>query len=208
MKKTLVGITIALVLAVSCAGVSRADSGSFPVSVVMPAASAVSFTASEILVNDPDDLNDDTWVTGSHPTSLVFGTLVWNAAYSIFRPERYFAIDLGASQGGGTVTNISFSYTQGNNPNAGTGRGGLDKKATLKVVKAVYKSADVAVSALTELGSVATLGTFTNTSFTGGWPRVYVGINDGADVNLGEPFTVQDVDGPYSGTLMISASLL
>ena len=203
MKKFLLTMAVAVCLVSVSAGLAMADSATFGVSVTMPAATGVTFQATEIEA-------DGTW-TDIHPTSLNFGTLEYDSTYGIFRPTKYFVIDLGVEGGGGTVTDVSFSYTEGINPNdaAGNGRGGLGKKGTLTVTKGVYQSDDVVLSPVTPLEDVAALGTFTAaTHFSGGWPRAYVGINDGANPAVGEPFTTDDVADDYLGTLTVTAVIL
>lgn len=210
MKKTFLIAVGACILAIVFVGSAMANK-TLSVSADIPLSTSVTYVITEIS-------EDGEW-TDNHPGGLNFGTLKFRPLYSIFTPERYFAIDMGAAVGGvGKPNNISFTYTEGNNPNAttGSGRGGLGKKGTLSVTKAGLDGdgnpvADVPVAGPTMLSTVASLGTLTKVQFVNGWPRVYVGIYDGASGVLkdagAEVFTADDAAGTYSGILQITATI-
>jgi len=200
MKKTLLAITMTVSLVAAFAVSALADSETFIVSVEMPSAQSVNFIATEIDA-------DGTWATTPLPsTTMDFGLLEYKAGLGIFLPDKYFAIDL-AADGSGDVTNITVSYddTTQTNPNdaAGNGRGGLEKKGTVKMVEARYQQADLPVGDLKAFED-ADYKTFVSGDFAnGGWPRIYVGISDGT---VGEPFTSADAVGTYEGELTVTAT--
>lgn len=202
MKKTFLFIVGTCLLAIVFAGSAKAET--FAVSAEIPLSSSVTYTVTELLANG-------TW-TDNHPAGLNFGILGFDSEFGIFKPVRYFAIDIGVATGGvGKPNNIQFSYLEINNPNttAGNGRGGLAKKGTVTVTKAVLEGDEVVVAGPKMLGAVATFGTLTKAQFVNGWPRVYVGINDGGNDDLtdagAEVFTAEDAAGTYLGSLTITA---
>lgn len=208
MRKDVLTIMLVALIALTMVGAaSAADTQNFAVSANVPAASGITFQVTEILANG-------TW-TSNHPASLSFGTLQFDTTNNIFRPTKYFAIDLGVTTGGaGQPDNIQFVYTDGaNDPNsvAGNGRGALGQKATLKVVKATAANVDYAVSSLVLLNNVTSIGSLDQSSFLGGWPRAYIGLYDGSDATLNaagwEVFTPADAPGDYLGVLEITATV-
>lgn len=215
MKKRLVLMVLALFAVLVISGIDAANSETFFVSASVPKASGVVFTVTEIAA-------DGTWPEedAPHPSDLIFGTLEFDPDDGIFRPLRYFAIDLGVTDGGvGSPDSVQVSYVDAiSNPNlvAGNGRGGLGKKATLQVTKAVLNNPDVPIGNPVILNNVASIGTLSKSNFAGGWPRLYVGIYDGNNDPDGngidnfddtgwEVFTTQDAHGHYTGTLTVSA---
>lgn len=205
MKKTFLLVVGACFLAVVFAGQAMA-SKSFAVSAVIPLSTTINYEVTEILANG-------TWTT-NHPAGLNFGNLLYDTDNGIFTPARYFAIDMGVA-GAGKPTNIQFAYTEGSNPNvtAANGLGGLGKKATLSLTKAVLDDADVLIAGPALISSASTLGTFTKSQFVGGWPRVYIGMWNGKDTLThgaanAEVFTGDDAAGTYTGILQITATVL
>ena len=205
MKKIAALLMMVAIVAMG-ADLSWANSQNFAVSATVPLASGVTFTVTEIQANG-------TW-TQNHPNDLDFGTLDYDPENKIFRPTKYFAIDIGVIENGaGQPDNISFAYTEGANPNqaALNDRGGLGKKATVDVVKSTVENIDTAVKDKVLISQVASLGTIGKASFTNGWPRVYVGMYDGSSTALNEAgwevFTVLDAPGNYIGTLQITATV-
>jgi hypothetical protein len=205
MKKISLIVVGLCVLALVFAGSALANK-SLAVSADVPLSTTLTYTVTEILANGD-------W-TDNHPAGLIFGTLKFDSEFGIFTPIRYFAIDMGVAVGGvGKPNNIQFSYSEGNNPNvaAATGLGGLGKKGTITVTKAVLDGDDVLIAGPKMLSQAATFGTLTKTQFIGGWPRIYVGINDGGNADLNdagaEVFTADDAAGTYNGILQITATI-
>ena len=205
MKKTgLLTMVFAVGFIFVAANAGMADSENFAVSANVPFASGVTFTVTEISAAG-------VW-SDTHPANLDFGKLGYDSTYKIFRPTKYFAIDIGVALGGaGKPDSVQFEYADLANPNeeAANGLGGLGKKATLQVVKAKLVGADTIVGDKVLLSGAASLGTLSKTNFVDGWPRAYVGLYDGVDATLNaagwEVFTADDAPGDYMGNLKITA---
>jgi len=176
-----------------------ADQGSFGINVNIQKSSAIQFVVSRV--------QGSTWTPATN--ALNFGQLLYDSVNGIFYSPFYYAIDIGTTgDGAGQPDDISFSYTPGTNPNQGTALGGLDVKGSLTVVKTDGDNDTVINKVL--LGKVAGIGTLDKSQFTGGWPRLYVGIFNGdPDNSTGdddeEVFSPADNPGDYSGILLVTA---
>jgi len=206
MRKLFLTLAVIVGFSAMVIGTTIALANNFTVTANIPRASGVTYTITEISVADG-------W-TDNHPTELNFGELDYDPLYGRFKPLRYFAIDLGVTAGGaGQPDNIQFAYDDLANPNAdvANGRGGLGKKGTASVTKAVLDDDDVPVKSAVLLSQVASFGTLDKSSFVGGWPRVYIGLYDGSDEDLNdagwEIFTTADEPDDYIGVLTISATV-
>ncbi len=176
-----------------------ADQGSFGINVNIKKSAAIQFVVSRV--------QGTTWTANNN--DLNFGTLLYDGVNGIFYSPFYYAIDIGTTgDGAGQPDDISFSYTPGTNPNQGTTLGGLGVKGSLTVVKT--DGANDALLNKVLLSKVASIGTLDKSQFTGGWPRLYVGIWDGnPTTSTGdadeEVFTPADNPGDYSGILLVTA---
>ncbi|MBF0485667.1 MAG: hypothetical protein HQL16_04030 [Candidatus Omnitrophica bacterium] len=205
--KRLLGLTLVGLFLLALPGTVFAASltKNFAVSATIPLTSSISINASSI------NSTTKAWtaVTG---TALSFDPMTFNTTNGIFLPDHFFAIDAASSGTTGAPT-VTMTYVEGTNPN-GTGHG-LGWKTSASFWKVTGSG-----TATTETG--LTLGrkmlkdlagtTVAPTDITGGWLRMYVGINTG-DSTAVPPFTTDmevfsnaDKAGTYTGTLSVTAT--
>ncbi len=202
MNRTKIVLIALIAVAAIALGVTAvtADQGNFPINVNIKKADAIAFVVNRV--------QGTTWTPATN--ELNFGQLLFDSVNGIFYSPFYYAIDVGVTGvGAGQPDDVSFSYTPGNNPNLGTTLGALGVKASVTVVKALDGADDVEVDKVL-LGKVASLGTLDKAQFTGGWPRLYIGIWDGnTATSTGdadeEVFTPADNPGDYAGILLVTA---
>ena len=192
---TVTGVSLLL-----SASALRADTTNFLVSASVPAATGVSISASSVNAAT----NAFTAVTG---TNLSFDPLTFNAANQVYLPNHFFAIDVG-SVGGAGSPNVSVSYTEGLNPS--TPGKGLGWHASATFVR-VETASEVPLTAHgpKKLLKDLTGENITSAEATGGFLRIYTGINtgDASTPTGGIPFTNADKPGAYNGTLVVTATV-
>jgi len=205
MKKA-VGLIIAVMFMFLQAGAAFAVQRAFTVQASVPAATGVAINASSVTVAG----NVFTPLSSS-ATLLNFDTMTFNTQYGVWRPDHYFAIDVGTIGGGGNVTTI-VTYSEGANPN-GTGHG-LGYKAQATFQKVTLVGGDQQESSITaigkkRLGALTGGVTVTPAQITGGWLRVYLGVATGdlAEAADSEPFTNADKSGTYDGIITFSSTV-
>ena len=211
MKKFILGV--GLLLAVSLFGAAsvsaQTTSTSLALSANIPAATGATVAVSSV---NPTTLVF-TPVTG---TALTFDPMALNSQFKIFLPNHFFAIDIGVTGGAGSV-NTTVTYTDALNPNAPAH--GLGWKSTATFVKVTGATGSQTETFLTTHGPKKMLKdltgeTINSTEITGGFLRVYLGIVTGdPNANPKEPtgaevFTTADKGGNYTGTLVVSNTLL
>jgi len=178
----------------------RADTTNFLVSASVPSATGVSISASSV----NSATNVFTPVAG---TNLSFDPLTFDTTNQIYLPNHFFAIDVG-SVGGAGSPNVTVSYTEGLNPNA-TGKG-LGWHASATFVR-VETASEVPLTAHgpKKLLKDLTGENITSAEATGGYLRIYTGINtgDASTPTGGIPFTNGDNPGAYNGTLVVTATV-
>lgn len=177
----------------------------------------------------PKDPTDDTFIW-TPATSLAFGNLILNEGiksviidgkpvdlkWSLFLPKYFYAIDVGLSGGGFDPSKtVTVTYTKVAAPTGlPVGDDGLGNRASITYAKVE----------LTDWAKNLTKDTFLEkvllrnakneslTAVTGGWLRLYVGVNT-ADPNALHPdpvlpewkiFTSSDPLGDYSADLTLS----
>jgi hypothetical protein len=193
MKSTKVLVLIVLAM-VAAVGSALAATVPFAMKATMPGASGVSIVAAS------GDSATGKWtsVTGS---ALTFGTLTFDSMYKIWRAPNFFAIDV-ANVGPGAPS-VTISYTDA------TTRG-LGNKASITLKKMTYVGAnnnsETEVLSQRKLNSIAGGTSVSSSTLSGGWLRIYTGLNDGANITAGDPFTNADAPGDYTGTLTVSAT--
>ncbi len=202
MKKII--LSIAGVLALSSVALA-ASIGTFPISVIIPAATSVTFKVAKVV---------GTTFTDNGSSNLNF-SVAYNTTANAYLAEQYFAIDL-APDGAASYSSITFGYSGQTNPVGQTD--GLDKKATMTPVKVVGTDETPLAGYGVPLGG--TLPTITNAQVSGGFLRVYVGLATGeliggSGADAGDPkipgsvpFVATDKIGNYGGTLKITATLV
>ncbi len=201
MKKII--LSVVGVLAFSSVALA-ASVGTFPISVIIPAATSVTFKVSKVVGTEFTE----------NGTNLDFD-VTYNTTANAYLANEYFAIDL-APNGAASYSSITFGYSGESKPVGQSD--GLGVKATMTPVK-VVGSAETALAGYgVPLGG--TLPTITNAQVTGGFLRVYVGLatgeligGTGADRNDPKipgsvPFVATDKVGSYGGTLKITATLV
>ena len=172
----------------------------FTVQATVPAATGVSVTINKIV--------GTTW-TLQTSTTLDYGTLTFDTKNKIYAPNYSYAADFAAAAGGSGTPSLTFSYSEGTNPNGSSN--GFGTKSQAIFAKEVYSASG---SIETKVGTPSTLGSISSVSlptadFTGGWARVYLGVCTGAstDATGCSPFTAADKAGQYSGTLTVTTTL-
>jgi hypothetical protein len=155
---------------------------------------------------------DDTWTTQS-TTDLGFGALkevtgidaITGKPWVVFLPadNSYFAVDTGFSGGGlSPAKSISIGYLAGTNGDL------LGERAIVSYVKTTLNldgtTTDTPLSVPKRLLSDPASVLLSEVS--GGWLRLYIGINDGKSglEPTAKTFGPGDAIGNYSGTLQIS----
>ena len=197
----IVGLTLVF------ASVNKAAEVDFIVSASIPSASGVSIVATEV--------NSSTNQFGATVTDLDFDPMVFNSELGIWLPDHYFAIDVGATGGAGSV-NVTITYSEGAKPIGQTN--GLGFKSTATFVKITGPEDDQLETELISHGPKKLLKDlaggeqFTGAELLGGFLRAYVGIFPGDDADIlgdgGAPFTNADVPGDYDGTLTVTATVV
>ena len=194
-----------------------ANSTTLTLTATVPTASSIGFTVNSI------DITSKTWTLQSTTTlgflpAIGMNYVTANGA-NIYAPSNYFAIDI-APVGGSGTPNTTVTYTEGTNPNGTTN--GLGTKAGATFDKEVYvtssSNSETAVAVgnngklmLSQLSST----NISNSLVNGGWLRMYLGIctgntnaaNGPVDPTGCKPFTTNDAQGQYTGSLLISATV-
>lgn len=206
MKKTIISIVVVLGLALVFTPANRADEVDFLVSASIPSASGVSIVATEV-----DAASN---VFGATVSELNFDPMTFNSELGIWLPDHYFAVDVGATGGAGSV-NVTITYTEGAMPSGQTD--GLGQKSTATFVKVTGQEGSQVETELASHGPKQLLidltggEQFTGTELLGGFLRAYVGIFPGDDQDIlnagGAPFSNADVPGDYDGTLTVTATV-
>ena len=180
----------------------------FLVSATVPAATSVSISAFSVSGTPPVF----TAVTG---TSLSFNPLTFEPTNKIYLPNHFFAIDV-APVGGAGNPNVSFTYTEGSNPNSpGHGLGFKWTATFVKVTGPTNSPVETGIAAHGPKKLLKDLAgeTINKTEITGGFLRIYLGVvtlDPNAtfkDPTGAEVFSNADAPGPYDGSLLISATL-
>ncbi len=213
-KLMILGLVIGGLLVL--APVTFAVDQTFTVSASVPAATGAGIIVSSVNTNT----KQFTSVTGS---SLSFDPMTFTPNINIYLPNHYFAIDVVATGGAGSPS-ANITYTESaNHPNVGTTHGGLGSKATITFAKTTFVGKDQNGNDITSDALMGNHGpkkllknisgeAITSTETSGGWLRMYLGVNTG-DVNAvpaepagSEVFSNADKPGSYTGTLLISAT--
>lgn len=229
MKKIYFSATVAILL------LSMAFSFAFAyeAKTTLPPATGVSITINRVEqtggTSTPKNPDDDTFVW-TPATSLAFGDLKLREGikkvvidgkdvdlkWSLFLPDYFYAIDVGLSGGGFDPTKtVKVTYAKGTSPSGlPTGDDGLGNRASITYAKVV----------LTDWAKNKTADTFIEkvllryakneplTAVSGGWLRLYVGVNT-ADPDALHPdpvstewkiFSASDPLGDYTADLTLS----
>jgi hypothetical protein len=178
-----------------------ATTTTFTVSATIPTATGIGITVSSVnsTTNAFTKLDDGT-------TALSFDTMTFNTTNNIYLPDHYFALDFAATGGAGEP-DLTFTYTEGANPNGSSN--GLGTKSSATFAKEVSNGT---TTTETLIGSKQTLGSLSSfhlpfTDFTGGFARAYIAICTGAstDPTGCKPFSNADAPGAYNGSLAATA---
>jgi len=206
MKRIIISMAVMAALALAVVPASRAVDVDFLVSANIPAANGVSIVASKV------DSASNQFFAGT-VDALNFDPMIFNSELGIWLPNHYFAIDVGVTNGAGTV-DVTVDYDEGTPP-AGQTKG-LGWKSTATFVKITGPDDNQVETELANNGPKQLLINLAGgedvdpDDVAGGFLRIYVGIFPGDDQTIlnqgGEPFTNADVPGLYDGTLTISAT--
>jgi hypothetical protein len=199
MKKTM-GLMMAVAAVLVMAGTSWAvvnGAASYTLAANVPSIAQFNFTANSI--------EGSTW-TKQTTSALTFGTLTYDATYSIWRAPNYFALEVGSV--GVSNPTITVNYVDGSRPSLQLV--GLGEKANVTYFK-MTKNGTADVQTAMSSHAAKKLNDVVNESITSadlgtGWLRMYVGLSDGSTGTPGAPFTPADKTGTYTGTLTISAT--
>ena len=220
MKKLAVlsALLLGLTTAVAPAMAATTSTGTFDISATIPSASQVVFVVSEVQANPITFFPKG---QGSQPLNF---TMQYDSTNGIWLPQRFFAIDLSPRDSSNqpapaNYQSIQFQYNPGLNPNAPNP--GLETKGTVTAVRVEGPTGSQTETKLfgSTLGGVNSNANnpLDNNDAIGGFIRVYVGIATGnqtatpgnpADPAGAEPFTNGDAPGTYTGTLIITATLV
>lgn len=208
MNKLFSLLLVAAVLTGSASALMAATgSSTFTVSATVPAPTGVTIAATNI-------------TTGATPvytpvagTALAFGTLSYDAINGIYIAPHYFSITAGPQAGAGT-TSVTVTYTEGANPNnvaGGSGKGlGYKSKATFVKVAGTTETPIAAHGGATGKKLIDVNGlAVSSTDLGGGIFKMYVGVvTDPTGLTGAEVFSGADKPGAYSGTLVVSATVV
>ena len=194
----------------SLAWAATTSSKTFTLSASLPAATGLVINASSI--------NSATGIfTPVSVLTLSFDPMTLDPVNQIYLPNHFFAIDVAPAGGAGGSVNVSFTYTDQPNPN--TPGHGLGWKSTATFIKVAGVTGSQTETGITSHGPKKLLKDLNGenilaTEYAGGFLRTYLGIVT-LDPNAtfkdpagSEPFTNGDKSGSYSGTLLVSATLL
>lgn len=184
------------------------SSATFTMTAKIPEATVVAFIVSEV---DPAP-DPDVWTSLGEGSQTLAYDMAFNTATGLFLPKKFFAIDLATRDASGATAigtpDLTITYTEGSNPNSAIGKPGLGDKGTITVVRVDTNSTtNKQEEAILQAKSFsASNGDFiSDSSFAGGFGRVYLGISTGEGV--GNPFTFADKPGTYSGTVLLSSTV-
>ena len=209
MKKFKIALVLAAILPFISISLSWAQSASVPftVSATIPAATGVNIVATQVNASDNK--------FGQQVSALDFDPMTLNTKFGVFFPDHYFAIDVGASGGAGNP-NVTVSYTEGAKPVGQVNGLGFKTQATFVKITggpAPEDQVETALAAHPKQPLKELIGgeIVSASEIAGGFLRLYVGVISGDDAAVtalgGEPFTLADRPGPYTGTLTVSATL-
>ncbi len=214
MKKTI--IILVCLLVVGLVAIQGVHAESYGVSAAIPAATTVNLITSRV------QNGGEFTVIGQGNQAINFTTagegIQYDATNGIWAPTRFYAIDVSPQTAGGdpapaSFNQITFGYTEGNNPN-GTSDG-LGSKGTVTVVRIDTVTDPDDATQLIQVETEVDADTFANAAsisvsdsdISGGFMRAYVGVSTGETGKPGAPFTNGDTPGNYSGTLTLSVTL-
>lgn len=189
-----------------------AGTATLAITASVPSANDVGFFVSRVTGVAPNVVFA-TPILGSQ--TLDFGTLTFAPGPGIFLSDHFYAIDVGAvntattppSPAAGLVGTVSVTYVDG----LVRGIGNKAIATYVKVTGAPGSQTEAIFARHTLLASNG--GNISPTSFSGGFLRIYVGINTGEIFaqfpveTTGSPFTTGDAPGQYTGTLTLSSTL-
>ena len=202
--KILLSMFTAGVFILAQTGIAAADTKTYTVSASIPLATSVNIGATRI--NSAD--NSRSAVSG---TALSFDPMSFNSANQIWLPDHYYSVDVAPGTGAGNV-DVTFSYTEGSNPNnPGHGLGWKSTATFMKVAGATETglSTHGPKKMLKDLSGEHILPS----EVSGGFLRVYLGIvsKDPSapipDPAASEVFSNADAAGSYDGSLVITATV-
>jgi len=184
-----------------------APSATFSLAANVPSATSVSITVSRVAAGSNAFTTE-----GAGFTNLDFGTLTFDTTNHVYASDHYWAVDYAASNGSGSP-NLTFTYTEGTNPNpAGNG---LGNRALIKVAKEVPNGSNPPSE--TQIDNQA-LAAMSSTNYpasdfpTGSFARTYIALCTGDtlhnDPSTGcKPFSGADATGAYGGSLAVTATV-
>ena len=206
MKKVLSIIVVGLFM-ICQAGTAGAVS--FSVGANVPLAASVAIQAFKVTCTNPNCTTSTTDVAAS--PSMDFAPLTFNATNNIYLSDHYYQITV-VPAGAGAL-NTTVTYTEGTNPNSpGHGLGFKATAAFLKVVGNVETATAQTASNKLALKDIGVVGV-TSTGLTGGYLKIYVGMETGGPSTNPSPATGSEVTtsldktGSYTGTLVVTATV-
>jgi hypothetical protein len=214
MRKT-IGLFIVAILMFVQVGILLAETRSFTLQASVPTAVGFATLATSVGISASSVATGSGVWTSMSPsaTLLSFDVMSYNSTYGYWAPNHYFAVDVGTSDGSGSVTTV-VTYAEGTNPNAATGGHGLGYKAFATFQKAYISGGTTLETPIAAHGKkklydlIGAGRTVTPAQVTGGWLRVYLGVvTDPALVTGSELFTNLDHSGIYDGMITFTATL-
>ncbi len=199
MRKIMFILLAIVAVSVLCSAVSFAQIVTYPLTATVPEATGAVIEAYRVV--------DGTW--DEDPTSeLDFNPLEFDPEYGFWAPAHYFVITVAGEGGAGNPTS-TFTYTNGQNPNApGRPEDGLGYKTVITFNKFIDLVGEEEIYQTQILQNADSGITVTPAQLTGGSLRVYLGIYTGEDeVEEAQLFLNTDEPGEYTGTLTISSTI-
>jgi len=202
MRSTILVIVVFIVVALIASSSCFAQTAEkiYNLSADIPDATGVSITANKIV--------GTTWTPVG--TSLIYN-MTYNTTNEVWLAAEYYAVDV-APTGGTGNPQTTVTFVQGNNPNGGTAHGlGVKGAASfVSVTGPVGAQVETALPSHPKEVFESVNETIQPSELTGGFLRMYFGINTGEEGTMppkAEVFTNADAPGDYEGTMTVSATL-
>jgi len=201
MRKIL-SLVLGGLLVWSCAGNVLASSTTFTVSATVPSATGVS-----ILVDSINTTSNAFTAMPAGTTALSYDPMTFNTTSLVYLPSVYYALNFSVAGGSGEP-DVTFTYTEGSNPNGSTNGLGHKAGATFAQESSSGETLLTAHGPKKMLINLSGEHVAFSELAAGSYLRVYLGVCTGASSNDPSgcvPFTNSDVSGTYTGSLLATA---
>ncbi|MCM8774395.1 MAG: hypothetical protein NC820_06655 [Candidatus Omnitrophica bacterium] len=201
MKRGLFFILLGLFICLSW----EVSAASFNIGAQIPQATDVNVTITKYDSKGTESSSDDRPM--GTVNSMDFGKLEYKTItgsdgkkYSMFLTNYYFGVDVGVN---GAAPWTIYHYVDGNDFRT-TGDGGLGENIVVTFVKQTSDTQGTKLAGYTIADSYGK--SFSSTTLSGGWLRIYYGIATGAsgEPTGAKPIGLTETAKTYSGTIVIT----